>query len=168
MVIYDRNQFTFNLIFLLILIASILITIIYSQNYIALNRKYQEMSQRLDEIEDNQGFNFIQGSHDEIDYQLTSEGFFIRKADDFGIFNGPSMQPVIFDGNLVIERIYDKSSKLEEGQVVRFLREDGTAVIHRVRADYGSTVYVQGDSLKEGEIISKNQITHVIIGVLFT
>ncbi|MBN2368110.1 S24/S26 family peptidase [Candidatus Woesearchaeota archaeon] len=168
MVIYDKNQFTFNLVFLLILVASIMITIIYSQNYIALNRKYQEMSQRLDDIESNQNFNFIQGSHNEVDHQLTSEGFFIRRADDYGVFNGPSMQPVIFDGNIVVEKNYDKSSKLEEGQIVRFLRDDSTAVIHRVRADYGSEVYVQGDSLKEGEIISKDKITHVVVGVLFT
>ena len=67
----------------------------------------------------------------------------------------------------LIEKKYNQEA-LVEGQIIRFLREDGTAVVHRVRADYGDTVYVQGDSLKEGEIITKEQITHLVLGVLYT
>jgi len=78
------------------------------------------------------------------------------------------MQPAIFDQNTLIERKYDGTSRLTEGQIVRYLRKDGTAVIHRIRADYGVEVYVQGDSLKDGEIIEKARISHIIIGVLFT
>lgn len=161
MVIYDRNQLTFNIILVLLLTVSIVLNIIFAQNF-------AKIDETLTKVEDNQNFNFIQSNHNEIDYQLSEHGFLIRSSDDFGLFNGPSMQPTIFDQNTMIQEKYDSNFSLEEGQVIRFTREDGTAVIHRVRADYGDTVFVQGDSLKEGEIIDKSQITHVILGVLFT
>jgi hypothetical protein len=167
MVIYDKNQFTFNLIFILILIATIIINIIFGQNFVMLNRKYLDIKSTMSKIESNQDFNFIQGSHYDIEYMLTTQGFYVPGANDYGLFNGPSMQPVIFDGNTMIQKRYD-GERLEEGHIVRFMRNDGQAVIHRVRADYGDTVYVQGDSLREGEIIDKSRITHLVIGVLFT
>ncbi len=168
MVIYDKNQFTFNLLFLFILIASILINVIFAQNFMLLNKKYLDMNSTLAKVEANQNFNFIQAPHYNIEYQLNPQGFYVV-ANDYGVFNGPSMQPSIFDGNTMIEKKYDGVLKLEAGQIVRFIREkDGQAIIHRVRADYGTTVFVQGDSLKEGEIIEKARITHVIVGVLFT
>ncbi len=165
--IYDKNQFTFNLIFILVLIATIIINVIFGMNFVQLNKRYVSINKTLSEIRHNQNFNFVQGSHQILKYQLTSQGFFVDSADNFGTFNGPSMQPTIYDGNIVIEKTYSGQS-LEEGQIVRFIRDDGTAIIHRVRADYGNSVFVQGDSLKEGEIINKDQITHIIIGVLFT
>jgi hypothetical protein len=167
MVIYDRNQLTFNIVFTLILLASITLNLIYAYNFVELHKKYLNVTDRLDKIEGNQNFNFIQASHTLVDYQLTPQGFYVV-ANDFGVLNGPSMQPTIFDGNTLIEKRYDGSSKLNEGQIIRYIREDGAAVVHRVRADYGETVFVQGDSLKQGEIINKNKITHVVVGVLFT
>lgn len=166
MVIYDKNQFRFNLIFVFILICFMGLNVYYAQNFKIMNNKYQQMEEKVIKIESNQNFNFIQAAHYDLIYQLTPTGLFVN-ANDYGLFNGPSMQPVIFDGNTLIEKIYNNSD-LEEGQIIRFVRDDGAAVIHRVRADYGETVYVQGDSLKEGEIIRKDQITHVIIGILFT
>ena len=165
--IYDKNQFSFNLIFLFILIASIIINIIFGQNFVLLNQKMQRMEQTLVKIEDNQNNNFVQGAHQDIEFQLTSQGFFIPGVNDYGLFNGPSMQPAVFDGNTLIQIKYEGGDLLE-GQIIRFLREDGQAVIHRVRADYGSTIFVQGDSLNEGEIIIKDRVTHIIVGVLFT
>jgi hypothetical protein len=167
MVIYDRNQLTFNIVFTLILLASITLNLIYAYNFVELHKKYLNVTDRLEKIEDNQNFNFIQASHTLVDYKLTPQGFYVV-ANDFGVLNGPSMQPTIFDGNTLIEKRYDGTSKLSEGQIIRYIREDGAAVVHRVRADYGETVFVQGDSLKQGEIINKNKITHVIVGVLFT
>lgn len=167
MVIYDKNQFAFNIIFVLILVGSAVMTIVYSRNFEMLGVKYQNISDRLAEVESNQAFNFIQGSHIGIEYQLNPQGFYVL-ANDYGVFNGPSMQPAIFDGNTLVERKFDGKSKLAEGQIIRFMRDDGTAVIHRVRSDYGDKVFVQGDSLKEGEIIEKARITHLVIGVLFT
>jgi hypothetical protein len=167
MVIYDRNQFTFNLVFIFLLIALIALNLIYSQNFNMLNQKYLQINDTLTKIESNQDFNFLQGSHDAMEYQLTPQGFYVA-ANDYGKFSGPSMQPSIFDGNTLIEKKYNGKDPLAEGQIIRFIRKDGQAVIHRIRADYGETVFVQGDSLKEGEIIEKARITHIIVGVLFT
>lgn len=167
MVIYDKNQLAFNIVFLLILIASIALNIVYSGNFRQLSEKYQNISDRIALVESNQDFNFIQGAHSEIDFQLNPQGFYVM-ANDYGVFNGPSMQPAIFDGNTLIEKKYDGKSFLSEGEIIRFIREDGSAVIHRVRADYGDTVFAQGDSLKEGEIIEKGRITHTVVGILFT
>jgi len=167
MVIYDKNQFTFNLLFILILIASIMMNIILSQNFVLMNRKMLSINKTLTVIEDNQNFNFIQSPHYDLDYKLQPTGFIIGFVDDYGKFNGPSMQPVIFDGNLVIEKRYNNEN-LDAGQIIRYVRNDGTPVIHRVRADYGDSIYVQGDSEKKGEIIKKDQVTHIVIGVLFT
>ena len=166
MVIYDKNQFTFNIIFVFILICLLGLNVYYAQNFKIMNNQYQRIEEKVTEIESNQVFNFIQGAHYDLVYQLTPTGLFVN-ANDYGMFNGPSMQPAIFDSNTLIEQTFN-NSQLEEGQIIRFMRDNGTAVIHRVRADYGDTVYVQGDSLKEGEIIRKDQITHIIIGILFT
>lgn len=167
MVIYDKHQFTFNILFLLILVSLIILNLYYAKNFSVLNEKFNYINSTLSKIESNQNFNFIEGSHHELEYYLTTQGFYVL-ANDYGIFNGPSMQPSIFDGNTLIEKKYDGNSTLKSGSIIRFVRDNGQAVIHRVRADYGNKVYVQGDSLKEGEIIDKNQITHVVIGVLYT
>ncbi len=167
MVIYDKNQFGFNIIFTIILISSLFLNIYYATNFNILDKRFIALNNTLAKVEDNQNFNFIQGAHNDIQYQLMPNGFIILTADDYGMFNGPSMQPTIYDGNLLIEKKYN-NEQLQEGQIIRFLRDDGTAVIHRVRADYGNKVFVQGDSLKDGEIINKDQITHIVIGILFT
>ena len=167
MVIYDKNQFRFNIIFTIILISSLFLNIYYATNFKVLDDRFISLNKTLAEVEDNQNFNFIQGAHQDIEYQLTPNGFFIMTADDYGLFNGPSMQPTIYDGNLLVEKKYN-NEQLTEGQIIRFMRNDGTAVIHRVRADYGDKVFVQGHSLKDGEIINKDQITHLVIGILFT
>ncbi len=167
MVIYDKNQFAFNLVFILILISSIFLNIYYAANFNILEERFLQVNETLGKVEENQAFNFIQGPHNELQYDLTEHGLLVRSADDYGILSGSSMQPVIFGQHTLIEMTYT-GADLEEGQIIRFTRRNGEAVIHRVRADYGSEVYVQGDSLKEGEIINKDQITHIVIGVLYT
>lgn len=164
--IYDKNQFSFNLIFVFILLASISLNVYYAKNFKTMQDTYMELNKTLAKVESNQNFNFIQGSHNTLDYFLTAQGFIVTTADDYGTFSGPSMQPSIFDSNILIEKKYHNET-LQEGSIIRFMRGN-EAVIHRVRADYGSTVFVQGDSLKEGEIISKDKITHIVIGVLYT
>jgi len=165
--IYDRNQIRFNVVFVIIVLSSLALNVYFSYRVRQLNSNYEDMVSVLEKIESNQDFNFIQGTHYDLKYALTESGLVILSSNDIGALSGSSMQPVIFDGNILIEKKYD-GENLEEGQIVRFIRKDGAAVVHRVRADYGSTLYVQGDSLKEGEVIDKKQVTHIVIGVLFT
>ena len=161
---YDKKQRVFNIAWLSLTLLLLLLVGIFGYRIV---KTQQQLIERVDAMEENQNFNFLQAPHHELEYQLTTQGFFIDSADDIGQFNGPSMQPTLFDGHLLIEKSYNGSS-LEEGSIIRFIRQDGTAVIHRVRADYGDELFVQGDSLKDGEIIQKDQVTHIIIGVLFT
>ncbi|NTV22919.1 MAG: hypothetical protein HGA85_00900 [Nanoarchaeota archaeon] len=167
MVIYDKNQFSFNLIFVFILLVSLASNYILWKNAGQIRDSVDSLNTTLAKVEENQNFNFIQGSHVPVSYKLTEASFEVM-ADDYGELSGPSMQPAMYDGNTLIETKYDGVSPLYEGMVIRFLRRDGTGVIHRIRADYGDRLYVQGDSLKEGEIIQKSQVTHIIVGVLFT
>jgi hypothetical protein len=167
MVIYDKNQMTFNILFSVILLTSIVLNVIFATNFELLENRFMQVNDTLGKVEVNQNFNFIQGAHNDIEYSLTEHGFLVRSADDSGLFNGPSMQPVIYDQNTLIEKTYN-GENLTEGQVVRFLRDNGDAIVHRVRADYGDTIFVQGDSLKDGEIISKDKVTHIVVGVLYT
>src|SRR4030042_3196375 len=75
MVIYDKNQLTFNIIFAVILGLLILLNIFYAKNFYDLKLEYDNITQTLSKIESNQNFNFIQGTHNNIEYQLNPQGF---------------------------------------------------------------------------------------------
>ena len=169
--IYDKNQFVFNIIFLAIIIVLIGCFVFLGVNYYNINEKIQSLNNTIGEVEKNQNYiNYIQGAHNDITYLLTPRGFFIEGANDFGTLNGPSMQPTIFDSYTLILLNYNENMSLKVGQIIRFLDDNNVPVIHRVRAIYNDTdsVFVQGDNLPEGEIIYKKKITHIVVGVLFT
>ncbi len=155
--IYDRNQFIFNIIL------SVLMVVLISA-FVFFGFSVLRMEEKLDSLEKSR--NNIQASHQEIGYVL-GQGVFTVDADDFGKLTGASMQPAIFDGNTLIEMRYSNQT-IVPGHVVRYIDAAGTPVIHRVRAVYEGTLHVQGDSMGEGEIIEKSQITHVVLGVLYT
>ena len=166
--IYDKNQFIFNIILSVLLVVMIVTSIFYGNSLFRIKNQIKSINENLSEIEKNQNYiNFIQGSHHNIEYQLTPEGFFISGANDFCIIKGASMQPALFEGNILIQEKY-KNQNLTIGTIVRYIDNEGTPVIHRIRGVYNSTVNVQGDNLEEGEIINIDKITHVVIGVLFT
>ena len=58
----------------------------------------------------------------------------------------------------------------DEFEVCQALMErcEQFARIHRVKATYPDTLMTQGDNLETTETISKSQVTHVVIGILFT
>jgi len=45
--IYDKNQFWFNLLLTFMLIAAVAINVIFGINFIGLNRKYQDINMTL-------------------------------------------------------------------------------------------------------------------------
>ena len=166
--IYDKNQFLFNMIFTSLIIVFLLISVFFSINLLKVKSELEFVNQKLGEIEENQHLiNYIQGSHDQVPYQLTPSGFFISGANDFGELKGSSMQPSIFEGNTLIQLKYTNQS-LSEGQIVRYIGKDNVPFVHRIRAVYDETLLVQGDNLEISELISKSQVTHLVIGVLFT
>jgi hypothetical protein len=167
--IYDRNQFIFNIVFVLILACMLVLggfTIISLND---IKGKYASLEESYRSLEEGiYPSNNIQSPGADVSYLLTPEGFFVYDVDDFGTLSGPSMQPTIFDGNTMIQKKYVPGMNLSVGDVVRYMGPDGNAVIHRIRGIYASDVYVQGDNLKEGERVPKSRITHKILGVLFT
>ncbi|MBN2422090.1 S24/S26 family peptidase [Candidatus Woesearchaeota archaeon] len=165
---YDKNQFYFNVLLSVLSITLIIFSVIYGHSLIRINASIADINNNLVEIEKNQNYiNYIQGSHDDLNYQLIPTGFFIADANDFGTIAGASMQPSVFQGNTLIQVKYT-DQVLQQGQIIRYIDEDRVPVIHRIRAIYNSTIHVQGDNLEEGEIIDKSQVTHIVIGVLFT
>lgn len=161
---FDKNQFYFNIIFTVLFMGLIITCLLLCINLVQVKKGIISMNTTLDKI----SMNHIQAAHYQLDYMLTTEGFFIRSVNDFGNFDGPSMQPAIFDDNTLLQIKYNENVTLDAGQIIRYINEDGIAVIHRIRAVYQNSVFVQGDNLKEGEIVGKDRITHVIVGVLFT
>ena len=166
--IYDRNQFKFNIAFLFLLIVCLGVIIFQSARLNTLNNQYQSINSSLFELGDNLNYNQIQGSKNSIDYILTTAGLTITNVNDYGILSGPSMQPSIYDGNTVIQQRYYDGMELKVGDIIRYTDNQGEGVIHRIRGIYASTIYVQGDSLNSGEKVPKSRITHKIIGVLYT
>ena len=77
------------------------------------------------------------------------------------------MEPTIFPGNTIVLRAYTLDTELREGQIIRFIYEDRTYV-HRVLAVYEDKIITQGDNSDKTESISRKDITHVIVGVLYT
>lgn len=160
----DKNQLYFGVV-ILSLLTGIGGLLLYNHVTMA---KMQNTVNNVSQLLDKFNYNYIQAPHYQLDYMLTNEGFFIRSVNDYGGLNGPSMNPAIFDGNTLLQMKFSLNMTLKPGQIIRYLGTDGTAVIHRVRAVYEDRVFVQGDNMEEGELVSKTSITHVIVGVLFT
>ncbi|MBT4351142.1 hypothetical protein HOD20_01310, partial [archaeon] len=96
--IYDKNQFKFNIAFLLVLFISLSLTIYLSARINSLNNKYQSINGTVESLNDNLNYNQIQAPKNDIDFILTTTGLTISNANDYGVLSGPSMQPTIFDG----------------------------------------------------------------------
>ncbi|MFH0874691.1 MAG: S24/S26 family peptidase [archaeon] len=166
--IYDKNQFAFNVILSLLLFAMIGTVVFFGLSFNSMKDEIKGINSNISMIEKKIDLpNFIQGHHASITYHLSPTGFIVGGADDYGKLSGSSMQPSIFDGNTLIEVKYVNQTLLP-GQIIRFTDQKGVAVIHRIRAVYEDTAYVQGDNLAEGEIVSKSAITHIVQGVIFT
>jgi hypothetical protein len=88
---------------------------------------------------------------------------------EYGNLWGASMEPTFWDGNTAIMIPYNKNKyNLTPGEIIRYY-EDNNAVIHRITAIYPDGIMVDGDNmLVSTPPIQKNQITHIIIGIIFT
>jgi hypothetical protein len=125
--------------------------------------------------------NNIQASHswDMKPYVLPENndmGLYCFGIDDIGELWGNSMSPTFFESNTALLRNYTSGMTLHTGDIVKFYRgscpindtEAGMAVIHRITAIYDDRIVVQGDNLYEMETIQRCQITHVVLGILYT
>lgn len=128
--------------------------------------------------------NNIQANHNPINPRALEIMQQLDLIDNYGEFKGSSMQPTIFEGNTLLEKKYSNNTILKTGDIVRYYRFTKTtpdcntiinnsnitdeAVIHRINAIYQDYILVQGDNLNEQENIQPCQITHKIIGVIYT
>lgn len=128
----------------------------------------------------------IQAAHIPSVSDLTNEDSLILKnkktywGTTLGEFTGNSMQPTIFEGNTLIVMGLFLYDSVEPGQIIRY-RESGcfdinanydadeVFIVHRVVATYvNNTVVMRGDNNVEEEVIKRCQISHIVIGILYT
>jgi len=118
--------------------------------------------------------NYIQAFHtpvnfyyDNLEKQVTIYGI---KECNRG--QGMSMQPTMFDGNIVCMEEF-KGTTVKVGDILKYKNDQGGYSIHRVRAVYdtkdGKRIYMQGDAFSSEriEFITVNDITAKIVAVLY-
>lgn len=113
-----------------------------------------------------------QGAHSELDW---ANGSFTY--DNWNDLYGSSMHPTFHNGNTALMKKYVPGYKIQEGEIIRYeplknkvILEDGSTygTIHRVVAVYPKVLFTVGDNSDDVEMIGYNQVTHIVIGVLFT
>jgi hypothetical protein len=167
--IYDKNRFLVNIILSVLVLLIIILSFNLLYNTKRIENNLQNISLHVNELYNRQYFqNYIQASHNNLNYMLTTEGFFIKNVNDFGKIEGPSMQPGLFDNYTLLEIKYAPGMELKNGQIIRYMNSENVGVIHRIRAVYTDNVHVQGDNLPTGELVDKRRITHIVVGVIYT
>lgn len=103
--------------------------------------------------------------------------------DDWGDFSGNSMQPTLFEGNIVLSNLITDDTVLKPGMIIRYTTLNKTGcepiqnsqlidvpyIIHRIVSVHNdNTIITGGDNNNFVEKIKRCQITHVIVGVVYT
>ena len=112
--------------------------------------------------------NYIQAPYADPKYQSSKDSVTVDVS-SVSFPEGKSMQPTIFSGNMALLQRYD-GEEIEEGQILRYTKGD-SAAIHRVQANYldtGGYLLMRGDNNRFSERIEKSQITHRVVGILYT
>jgi len=112
--------------------------------------------------------NYIQAAYTEIDYDTNQRSIRVD-ASAISKPEGKSMRPTIFSGNTVLMKEY-KGGSISEGDILRYSTDSGS-VIHRVQGNYLNTrdyLLMKGDNNEYGSQIQRSQITHKVVGILYT
>ncbi len=92
----------------------------------------------------------------------------INGVDFYGRVQGTSMQPSLFENNLLLLKNYD-GSILTRGQIILYLNSFNDLIGHRVILDDGNFITVQGDNKEKPDPkITRDKIKYIVIGVLYT
>ncbi len=166
----SKYDFPFLLIpFFIILLVIVIPSFLLYYNIKLINNDIVSIKSNITEIAEKQSYpNFIQHNHNNISYILTEKGFFVEGVQDFGTLKGASMEPTIQTGHTLLLIKYSPEMNLTPGQIIRYVDEKNTSVIHRILAVYDDKLFVRGDNYPTGEMISKNQVMDVVLGVLYT
>ncbi len=103
--------------------------------------------------------NFIQAPHTNMSFECP-ESFSCVEV------TGNSMQPTFFTGNTLIKQAYGGQA-LNEGDIISYRSEGGGKRVHRIKAVYNQYYVVQGDNNLVNEQISPDNITDLVVGVIY-
>lgn len=112
--------------------------------------------------------NYIQAAYTEPDYTY-SDGEVSVEISDISRPEGKSMRPTVFSGNTLLLEKYE-NGRITEGEILKYTTGSGS-VIHRVQANYLDTeqyLLMRGDNNDHSSKVKKSQITHRVVGVLYT
>lgn len=110
--------------------------------------------------------NFIQASHTEINYTYDEDKGQVI-VDNVYCFemHGASMNPTLFEGNVVCFKNYT-GEKLRQGDMVHY-QTNGMEGLHRIEAVQSDIVVVRGDNNKQEEIINYSSVKGILVLSLY-
>lgn len=118
--------------------------------------------------------NYIQRNSHPIDFDMNwnNSNITIEDVDTWSQSYGKSMQPTMWSGHtLLMREVNPEKVSLREGMILRYESEDGGGVVHRLTGNYDRTsgeLLMRGDNNQGSEVINTTQVTHKVIGVLYT
>ncbi|MFB6242411.1 MAG: S24/S26 family peptidase [Candidatus Nanosalina sp.] len=112
--------------------------------------------------------NYIQAPYTTVEYAFDGDVVTVDVT-DVAKPEGKSMRPTIWTGNTLLMQDYD-GGPIKAGQILRY-RTDSGYVIHRIQANYletGGYLLMRGDNNEGSSRISRKQVTHKVVGILYT
>lgn len=110
--------------------------------------------------------NYIQANNHDVGFSSSGTSLTVYGVDNWVTMYGSSMQPTMFTGHTALMREYE-GGDLDEGSIVM----TESSMVHRIKADYTGPrdfYATQGDNNKGSEVVKPSEITHVVVGVLYT
>lgn len=131
---------------------------------------YIEVDELKDELGIEENNNNIQSTGRDIGYRESGSRVTVSDIDMVNSVSGKSMQPRFFTDHTLLYREVDSPEELEEGDVVRFYVEDEGYYVHTIEGMYleNGFAYTRGDNNPDGEVTDFEDISHVVVGVLYT
>lgn len=134
-----------------------------------INIENQDLNEKDELRTDTRTRNYIQSPEANVNYKERGDLVEVE-IDALTKPEGMSMRPSIFSGNTLLLDKYD-GKDLESGQIIRYSSSEGGHIVHRVRASYietGGYVLVKGDNTDSQDRVEKEDITHIVHGILYT
>ncbi len=109
--------------------------------------------------------NYIQAPHINFEYEYLDNKLSVENVElIFGM--GTSMQTSMFTGNILISKNITNINGLREGMIINYDIGNGITT-HRISGIYPTFVIAQGDNSDLNERVNYENITSIVIGVLY-
>ena len=111
-------------------------------------------------------YNNIQAAHMDVPYS-TQNNIVTLYNSRIENFHGSSMQPTIFTQNKLVTKDFSGNrNELKEGMIIGY-KEDDLIIVHRIKSLYDEKILIQGDNNDYYESINYDDVTYIVVGVLF-